>query len=165
MSDELWNIIEGYENYAICNYGWVMNIKTGRVLKQCYRNIYLSVNLCNGKMKTFYVHRLVAKTYADNPYNFEKVDHVDRDVTNNHFSNLRWVSSGQSVYNRAKKGGEAQSKYKGVSFSGNKWRAGIKFNYGTIHISTFVDEKDAARAYNEKAKELFGEHGYLNAID
>ena len=61
---------------------------------------------------------------------------------------------------------KGSSKYKGVSWysSRNKWYSYIHFNYEKIHIGYFENEKEAALAYNKKAKELFGEYAYLNEV-
>lgn len=42
--------------------------------------------------------------------------------------------------------------------------AKIVFNKKIINLGRFKDEKEAARVYNEKAKELFGEYANLNPL-
>lgn len=56
------------------------------------------------------------------------------------------------------------SKFKGVSFSTRDkiWISGIRINRKSVHIGSFVDEKDAARAYDTVAGEQFGEFAKLN---
>ena len=56
--------------------------------------------------------------------------------------------------------------YKGVSFHKwhNKWHAKIGYQNKRHHIGYFLNVKDAARAYNNKAIELFGEFALLNDI-
>ncbi len=53
-----------------------------------------------------------------------------------------------------------KSGYKGVHFAQNKWHVEVRGK----HVGYFDDVKDAARAYNEKALELFGEFANLNII-
>ena len=51
--------------------------------------------------RTYYVHRLVAVAHVHNPRPdiFSIVDHIDRDKTNNHASNLRWVTHKLNMLN------------------------------------------------------------------
>ncbi len=43
-----------------------------------------------------------------------------------------------------------------------KWLAHIVYGYRTHRIGLFVTAEEAARAYDEKAKELYGEFARLN---
>lgn len=56
---------------------------------------YITVAIrVNGAWTTTGVHRLVAMTYVpnDSPETRKHVNHIDGDVTNNHYTNLDWVS-------------------------------------------------------------------------
>ncbi|MDR0491599.1 MAG: AP2/ERF family transcription factor [Oscillospiraceae bacterium] len=59
---------------------------------------------------------------------------------------------------------EKSSKYVGVTFrkDTSRWRAYISQNCVTVHLGSFDTEELAAEAYDEKAKELYGEHARLN---
>jgi hypothetical protein len=94
-----------------------------------------------------------------------KFDHKDRSPFNNQKSNLRIATSSQNQANVSKTR-FGTSKYKGVHWDkkANKWRASIRFNWKLINLGYFLLEQDAAKAYNEKAKELFGEFAWLNPI-
>ena len=91
------------------------------------------------------------------------VDHINRDPTDNRRENLRLATNKQNSYNKVSYS-KGISKYKGVSFSksNNKWRAMIHYNYKSLHLGYYINEIDAAKAYNKKAQELFGEFAFLN---
>jgi|ERR1035437_2256678 hypothetical protein len=96
--------------------------------------------------------------------NFKQMyDHKDRNSFNNQKVNLRSCTYSQNNANRSKMEGTS-SKYRGVSFykPSQKWRTQIEYNDKGLHLGYFVFEAEAARAYDKKAKELFGEFANLN---
>lgn len=87
--------IAGYEGlYAITEEGKVWSYKTNRFLAlQNSTAGYSYVTLCkNGKETKYYVHRLVALAYLENPNNLPCVNHKDENKANNHVNNLEWCT-------------------------------------------------------------------------
>jgi hypothetical protein len=164
MNQEVFVNIPDYPNYSVSNCGEVKNIKTQKMLKPGYTKNYYYVSLINEDgHKNMKLHRLVAKCFIENPNDHEFVDHIDSNVANNSVANLRWVTKQQNNMNSTKRP-NTSSTYKGVSFvkNRNKWKAKIQHNYKTINLGDFKEEIEAAKAYDSKAKELFGEFAKLN---
>jgi hypothetical protein len=103
-----------------------------------------------------YMHRSVLRAPKG-----KLVDHRDMDGLNNLRSNLRIATQSENQRNR--RSSPHTSRYKGVSiYRGNRWRAKIVLNGHQTHVGHFVDEVEAARAYDKKARELFGEFARTN---
>jgi hypothetical protein len=117
-----------------------------------------SVNI-KGNRVTIKLHRIITK-----PNKNEEIDHINHNKLDNRKENLRVCTRKQNTRNTLKRK-NCSSKYKGVTWKTHteKWRSRL-FNNKNISLGCFEDEKDAARAYNEKAKELFGEFAHLNEI-
>lgn len=111
---EIWRDIPGYEGlYQVSNFGQVKSLpkRKGRgfgyatsekILRHSVNSRgYCNIVLCkNGKTETFAIHRLVAENFIDNSLGLPEVDHQDRDKTNNHVGNLRWVTRLENNLNR-----------------------------------------------------------------
>ena len=89
---KLWKSIKDYPNYEVSTGGDVRNAKTGRVLKQGkHRQGYSLVWLSNSDgVSGKAVHRVVAETFIDNPYDKPQVNHKDGNKSNNCVDNLEW---------------------------------------------------------------------------
>lgn len=73
-------------------------LKKGQIIKQQenkkgYKVCYLSKN---SKQKTCLVHRLVANAFIPNPNNYEQINHIDCNKSNNNVNNLEWCSNLQN---------------------------------------------------------------------
>jgi len=96
------------------------------------------------KGKSYYVHRLVAETYLDNPENKPQVNHKDKDTFNNHIDNLEWCTNSENHIhkNLGEKRGVRRADYKT-----EKWQAGMTINNKYHHLGIFEDKEEAYQAY------------------
>lgn len=51
----------------------------------------------NGAGKRYYLHRLVAEAFCDNPLRKPCVNHIDHNRENNSYTNLEWVTQRENV--------------------------------------------------------------------
>lgn len=89
------------------------------------------------------------------------VDHIDNNHLNNVKENLRIIDHIVNVHTKRE---GATSQYFGVSRNKNKWHTEIRKNNVRYYIGKFDTEVEAAMAYNQKAKELYGEKAKLNIL-
>ena len=108
MSSEEGSVVDfvslnGFDDYEILNdYPFTIRKKSNqRVVKETIRkNEYLQVSL-NGK--AYLLHRLIALQFLknDDPINNDIIDHINRNRTDNHLSNLRFCSSSDNNKNKS----------------------------------------------------------------
>ena len=104
--------------------------------------------------KTIMLHNFLMKT----PKGLV-VDHIDHNGLNNQRSNLRNCTLKQNFLNRNP---SSSTGYLGVYKNGKKFVAQKIINGKVKHLGRFSNPKDAALAYDEKAKEINGEFTNLN---
>jgi len=146
------------------DYEWLSQFKWH--VKKSGRTCYAvrKVTVAPNTYKKEFMHNAIMK-----PKEGEQVDHIDGNGLNNCRANLRLANHQLQQANRRKTKGV--SRFKGVTRVVHKrkrtgdwirWHARIKFNGKYISLGYFENEEDAARAYDKKARELFGEFAKTN---
>jgi len=155
---------EGYELATSVSHKWQAHWakNTGSFYAVCAVRV-------DGKRKAIPMHRLIAGAKPD-----QDVDHINHDTLDNRRENLRVLDAKdvrRNNQNTRKRRLKTASRYKGVTYHGNtgKWRSrisgGERLPSGElkrISLGLFETEEAAALAYDDKARELFGEHACLN---
>lgn len=124
MIEEQWLDIPGYEGlYQISNFGRVKSFyfKNPRILKPHKVKGYSNVELYkNKKKKQFYIHRLVMENFCPiENMNILDVNHKDEDKSNNHISNLEWMTHKDNL-NYGSRAEKARMKMQGKNSSRSK---------------------------------------------
>lgn len=134
----------------------------GRGSKRTSKTNYFTLVI---NSKRYYLHRL-AWIYMTGSWPEKTIDHINGDGLDNRWSNLREADRSQNNSNIALKQNNT-SGYKGVSKRNTikeSYRVEIKKGHKYYYVGSYSSAEDAAKAYNEKAKELWGEFAYLNEV-
>lgn len=119
MEEEIWKNIKDYEGfYQASNFGRIRSIPhianggyrskiqriKGKVLNPTpndkgYLRVFLSKN---NKVKTKYVHILIAQTFIPNLENKPQVNHIDCNKQNNRVDNLEWCTGLENMKHAVK---------------------------------------------------------------
>ena len=110
--EEIWKDIEGYEKiYQISNMGRVRSFYYHNfnkvIILKAYKTKsgYLMVGLRkDGKRKHHLIHRLVAKSFIENPKNKSQVNHKNGVKEDNEIQNLEWTTQSENSKHAVKKG-------------------------------------------------------------
>lgn len=86
IPNETW---KPYGNIHVSDKGRIL-IKNRKVFGSPCGSGYLKINLIK---KSYFVHRIIAQTFIDNPDNKPMVNHKDRNKYNNNVENLEWVTA------------------------------------------------------------------------
>jgi len=173
--EEEWKTIDGFEGkYQVSNLGRVRSVyfsnrfvskkPQNKILSQSDNGCgYLLVHL-GTKKKDFYVHRLVAEYFCENPDKKKCVNHKDYDRKNNRADNLEWTTYSENVlYSVKNRNPEINTKRK--SNSGEKYIWKTKGGYKVyirnkslgVSIQKYFKTFESALAFRNKQKrEIYG---------
>ena len=143
-------IIDEEDYERVCKYNW-------RVYGAQRRRTQYARAKIEGQ--AVLMHRFIAEAQPGTI-----MDHINRDGLDNRKSNLRFVTRSQNAVNVEKRrSAGVTSTYKGVYYDKGKKRwAGRATVNGKSILRRFATEIEAAHAYDEMAKEHFGEFAQLN---
>ena len=160
---EIWKPISGYDGlYEISNRGRVKSlffkngttfIKRDKILTPTDNgNGYLIVPLTkDGVKKNYYVHRLVANAFVQNPKGKRVVNHKDFNKMNNNSENLEWCTQKENVrysarnMRKAKRSTTSKTGEKYIYTRNGKYRVSIKGKIDKV----FPTFEEAVKRRNE----------------
>jgi len=146
-------IVDNFDYEELSRYKWCAHRDGNNyyVIRGIYNSITKRTNI-------IYMHNQII--------GFKGIDHINGNGLDNRRCNLRTATRSQNAANCRKHNRNASSKFKGVRWCNwvNQWMVRISKNYKSIFIGYFKSEKEAAKAYNEKAKEFFGKYARLNNL-
>ena len=146
--------------YAIvddADYDWLSQWKWYAVN---FRGHFYAARRRKGKDRLLYMAREILGLRLGDK---RQVDHRDHNTLDNRQSNIRICSHKQNLMNR-KSASNTSSQFKGVCRlkTTERWQAQITINRKTRYLGCFVQEKEAALAYDQAAVCEFGEFACLN---
>lgn len=116
---EVWTPIPEYEDlYEISNTGRVRNIRTGLIkTNEIDKNGYVRIQLCKNKVhRKYFIHRLVATCFIENPQHKPQVNHKDMNRSNNNVDNLEWVTNSENQKHAIAHRGKLPHQFKNVPY-------------------------------------------------
>jgi len=153
LGENEWAIVDLPDYYRLRKYNWYL-CGNG---KNFYA--FTNVKINSGKTKMVAMHRLIV-----NPPHHLLVDHRNNVTLDNRRENLRCATHSQNACNRPKINSKTSSKYIGVYFEKRtgRWTSKIRVNGKRLWLGRFVDEREAAKAYDREAIKYHGEFARLN---
>lgn len=142
-------IVDDEDYEVVRKYKWSLKTSSDK------KRHYVTTRINN---KTAYLHRLIM-----NPPKHLEIDHRNHNCLDNRKCNLRICTHSQNMQNSMKKT-NCKSKYKGIYWEKkkSKWRPTINDGNHNIYLGYYESEIEAAKAYDKKAIELFGEFAFVN---
>lgn len=137
------------------------NIHKGKIAGYIHHTGYQHIGI-NGSL--YLSHRL-AWLYMTGNFPKYEIDHINRVKKDNRWVNLRECSHAQNMVNFPIRK-DNTSGFKGVTWNkkSKKWQSQIIKNGKGYYLGSFDNKIEAAKIYNKKALELYGEFAFQNII-
>ena len=143
-------------------------IKVGQIAGRKNNKGYWDVRIKVDTSKLYKTHRIVYFMQTQKDPETAQVDHI---FGKHDPLNLRLATNAENIANskkiKAVMGKKCSSKFKGVCWNkeNKKWQTKLMFQGQRIHLGYFVNETEAAVAYNKAATKYFGEFAKLNTFE
>lgn len=91
--------LKGFKRYLVFENGEVVDNVDNKVIKKNLDLTYFKVTLLNdnGRNISFFLHKIIASLYCENPENKKQVNHIDGNKLNNNFTNLEWCTQSENM--------------------------------------------------------------------
>jgi hypothetical protein len=146
-------IIDDEDFERVSKYKWRANVTSWGTYAVTWMRI-------EGRGQHVYLQRFLLGLPRDKLITFANGDKLD-----NRRINLKYTTRSKSQMGRPRRSNN-RTGFKGVSFNkaAEKYKSYIKKDGKLHYLGLHATAKEAAAAYNEKAKELYGEFAGLNKI-
>lgn len=149
-------IVDDEDFDLVKNYRWHANQSKDRYYARAFE---VDVNNPKKRKTILLQHLIVGKAPAGKRLSFK-----DNNTMNCQKSNLEFISRSQAAHNYYKKvkcNKNNTEKFKGVSVL---YTAQIKYKNKMYRLGSFSNEYEAAKAYNLKAMEFYGDRAKINEL-
>ncbi len=153
-NNDYYKAIEFLENLRLHSSGYVFFQRNYPMKDGSYKNV------------TIYLHKLIAEKYVEKPPADKRlfVRIKNGNPLDCRVKNLEWTT--MSELRRNQKKHNNKTGYRGVvQVSKNTYRAVLYTDKERYDLGLFKSAEEAAQAYNEKSKELFGKTKSLNRVE
>lgn len=156
LENEIWEGVDGYDDYKVSNLGRVISIKNhssweGRVIKpqpKSFGHVYVRLRR-NNSYKGFAVHRLVANAFIPNSdLTRNWINHINSNPSDNRVENLEWVTARENKYH-----GKGMGKNPCIIFKKGKYTVKTQYEKKPHYIGSFLSLEEAIKARNNFFKE------------
>jgi len=157
LSQNKFAIVDADDYHRLSKYKWCVS-KTPHTNYAMRRTKGKRINGKRVKRKTILMHRFII-----NAPRRLVVDHINHNGLDNRKANLRLCTRAENSRNRRSLVNKS-SRYKGVSYDKERklFIACIRCKGKKYFLGRFKSEIKAAKAYDKKARELFGVYAFLN---
>src|SRR3990167_4082264 len=121
-----------------------------------HNKMYAMRNAHKREGEPTYLHQLIL-----NLYDGQRIDHENGNGLDDRKENLRVCTNSQNLQNRGKTRNN-KSGYKGVCGKRKKYSARLMNNGRVVHLGVFLTKIEAAKAYDNAAREHHGRFAKLN---
>ncbi len=155
LTQGLFALVDGKNYERLNHYKWCANKQPSS-----FYAVRGKFNPKTKKVKIIWMHRQILGLNIGDGI---MTDHRNHCGLDNRESNIRACTNQQNQGN-SKVRKDNSSGYKGVCWFPirKKWEAAIKDNGKRIYLGNFDTKEEAARVYDKRAREIFGEYAYLN---
>jgi len=150
------------ERYSVDQNGKVWDSKRNRLVSQNTQGGLVRIVHNDGTVKALKAGRMTAECFCDHPEGADCVDHIDRDPSNNHFLNLRWVTYSENNANR-KLLANSSTGVKHVHYTKKRdsYQVTIRKDGELHYFGTFHNFDEACKVAKENGEFV---HGMFNVI-
>lgn len=165
LTQGCWTIVDDDDYERLSAHKWHLDRRCGRENTLYAKRQMTIASKSNKTLRSWQRAQLMHRVIMNaGPGQF--VDHINGNGLDNRKCNLRLCTNAENLHNQGPRRNKQSSRYKGVCRRRRSGRYEVNIRCGdrSYWVGSFTDEVEAARAYNARAIEVFGEFAWLNPV-